>query len=46
MQLLARHGVREYWLVDPDAERIEIHALGDEGMRWCKPLRAVSFPVK
>ncbi len=30
MQLLARHRVREYWLVDPAAERIEIHALGDD----------------
>jgi Uma2 family endonuclease len=27
MRLLARHGVREYWLVDPDAERIEVHTL-------------------
>jgi Uma2 family endonuclease len=24
MQLLARHGVREYWLVDPDARRVEV----------------------
>lgn len=31
MQLLARHDVREYWLVDPESERIEIHALGDDG---------------
>lgn len=29
--LLARHGVREYWLVDPDAVQIEVYALtGDE----------------
>jgi len=27
MQLLARHGVPEYWLVDPDAVRIEIYWL-------------------
>jgi Uma2 family endonuclease len=27
MQLLARHGVREYWLVDPDAVRIEVYWL-------------------
>ena len=29
-QLLARHGVREYWLVDPDAVSIEVMALQDE----------------
>ena len=30
-QLLARHGVREFWLVDPEAERIEVHSLiGDQ----------------
>ena len=27
MRLLARHAVREFWLVDPDAETIEIYAL-------------------
>jgi Uma2 family endonuclease len=27
MQLLARHGVREYWLVDPDATTIEVYWL-------------------
>jgi len=31
MQLLARHGVREYWLVDPDAVAIEVYWLsGDQ----------------
>ena len=30
-QLLARHGVREFWLVDPEAERVEVYALnGDQ----------------
>jgi Uma2 family endonuclease len=27
MNLLARHGVREFWLVDPEAESIEIYTL-------------------
>jgi Uma2 family endonuclease len=31
MRLLARHGVREFWLVDPDAPAIEIYQLaGDD----------------
>jgi Uma2 family endonuclease len=31
MQLLARHGVREYWLVDPKAVRVEVYWLsGDQ----------------
>jgi Uma2 family endonuclease len=30
-QLLAHHGVREFWLVDPDAERVEVYSLnGDQ----------------
>ena len=28
MELLARHGVREYWLVDPERARVEVFALG------------------
>ena len=27
MQVFARYGVPEYWLVDPLAERIEVHGL-------------------
>ena len=27
MQLLARHGVKEYWLVNPEAVRIEVYRL-------------------
>lgn len=27
MTLLARHGVREYWLVDPEAPRVEVYEL-------------------
>jgi Uma2 family endonuclease len=33
MQVLARFRVREYWLVDPEAQRIEVHSLADEGFR-------------
>ena len=31
LRLLARHRVREYWLVDPDAVAIEIYGLADAG---------------
>lgn len=31
--LYARHEVREYWLVDPDAETVEVLVLGSEGLR-------------
>jgi Uma2 family endonuclease len=30
LRLLARHGVREYWLVDPDDARIEIFSLAGD----------------
>jgi Uma2 family endonuclease len=30
MQLLARHGVREYWLVDPETATIEVYALNGQ----------------
>ncbi len=31
MQMFARYGVPEYWIVDPDEQRIEVHALGSDG---------------
>ncbi len=31
--LYARYGVKEYWLVDPDAQTIEVLTLGAEGYR-------------
>ena len=31
--LYARHGVREYWLVDPDSQTVEVLTLGKRGYR-------------
>jgi Uma2 family endonuclease len=31
MQMFARYGVREYWIVDPTAETIEVYELGSNG---------------
>jgi Uma2 family endonuclease len=34
LEIYAKHGVREYWIVDPDRDRIEVHVL--EGRRLVK----------
>src|SRR5215475_6542453 len=31
MQLLGRHGVKEYWLIDPEVPRVEIYGLVNRG---------------
>jgi Uma2 family endonuclease len=39
-QLYAIHGVREYWLVDPDAELVEVRVLGEAGYETAGVYRA------
>jgi len=34
--LYARYGVREYWIVDPGAKAVELHALGERGFELIK----------
>ena len=46
--LYAQHGVREYWLVDPDAETVEVLVLGEEGLsphRVFEPGQTLESPL-
>lgn len=38
--LYARHGVREYWIVDPGAKTVEVYSLGEKGFELVKTYKA------
>jgi Uma2 family endonuclease len=38
--LYARHGVREYWIVDPETKTVEVFALGEVGFELVKAYKA------
>jgi len=38
--LYARHRVREYWIVDPEAKTVEVYALGEKGFELVKAYKA------
>lgn len=36
----ARHGVKEYWIVDPKSKMVEVYRLGEEGFELVKAYKA------
>ncbi len=38
--LYARHGVREYWIVDPDAKTVEVFSLGERGFELIRTYKS------
>ncbi|MGH9315470.1 MAG: Uma2 family endonuclease [Vicinamibacterales bacterium] len=45
MQMFARYGVREYWIIDPVAERLEIHTLAPGGYELAQAATGL-FPIR
>jgi Uma2 family endonuclease len=38
--LYARHGVKEYWIVDPEAKTIDVYTLGERGFELVRTYKA------
>ena len=38
--LYARHGVKEYWIVDPNAKTVEVYSLGEKGFELVRSYKA------
>ena len=45
MQMFARYGVREYWIIDPVEERLEIHTLAPGGYELAQ-VATGPFPIQ
>lgn len=45
MQMFARYGVREYWIIDPVEERLEIHTLAPGGYELAQTATGV-VPIR
>jgi Uma2 family endonuclease len=45
MQMFARYGVREYWIIDPVEERLEIHTLTPGGYELAQVATGL-FPIR
>lgn len=40
MQMYGRHGVAEYWIVDPRARKVALYQLADRGLALVRSVRA------